>query len=100
MERGGGAPPLRRPYLPCISLVSPLYLPLVRRATTAPPISPLHLPCISPIPPPDQARDHCAVLPSVLRLLHRTLSDYHAAFADKLSLPLEVLRLLVLTPRP
>ena len=31
----------------------------------------------------------------MLRLLHRTLSDYHAAFADKLSLPLETLRLVI-----
>ena len=32
-----------------------------------------------------EARDQCEVVPSVLRLLHRTLSDYHAAFADKVS---------------
>ena len=59
------------------------------------PYTSLYLRHISAISPPDQARDHCAVLPSVLRLLHRTLSDYHAAFADKLSLSLEVLRLVI-----
>ena len=42
-----------------------------------------------------EARDQCEVVPSVLRLLHRTLSDYHAAFADKLSLSVEALRLVV-----
>ena len=31
----------------------------------------------------------------MLRLLHHTLSDYHAAFADKLSLSLEALRLVI-----
>ena len=42
-----------------------------------------------------EAHDQCEVVPSVLRLLHRTLSDYHAAFADKVSLSVEALRLMV-----